>query len=222
MEYKNIAIEDFELKVEGDDKGVFTGYGSTFGGTPDSYGDIVEAGAFSQTISKGGANGLGVGMLWSHDSSRPIGAWKELLQDKKGLRVHGKLTIDATDGKDMFHLMKDGAVKGLSIGFTPTDFEIDEKKKRRYLKSVDLWEISPTVFPANTRAKINSVKSFIEEARTERDLEGALREAGLSVSISKYIVKLAKPSLIGMIDKTDESMNQVLVELQKINLGLKI
>ena len=47
----------FELKAEADDKGVFSGYGSTFGGAPDPYGDIVLPGAFQKTIANDGRNG---------------------------------------------------------------------------------------------------------------------------------------------------------------------
>jgi len=79
MEVKDITIADFELKQEGEDKGIFTGFGSTFGGKPDAHGDIIEKGAFAKTIMEGGAQRIGVAMLWSHNSDRPVGVWLQLV-----------------------------------------------------------------------------------------------------------------------------------------------
>ncbi|MCK5606772.1 HK97 family phage prohead protease, partial [Candidatus Pacearchaeota archaeon] len=72
----NVSFDEIDLKEDGDEAGVFTGYGSTFGGKPDSYGDIVVAGAFRNTLAKGGRNGNGVAMLWQHEMHNPIGIWE--------------------------------------------------------------------------------------------------------------------------------------------------
>jgi hypothetical protein len=72
------------------------------------------------------------------------------------------------------------------------------------LKKIDLWEISPVMFPANNRARIDRVKSAIEDAKTVRELEGALKESGLSINTAKYITKLCKDKL--GIENTDRNM----------------
>lgn len=221
METKNLNIGEFELKTEGSEAGIFTGYGSTFGGNPDSYGDIVAPGAFTKTISKGGRNGNGVAMLWQHDFSRPIGTYLEMVEDSKGLKVRGQLAINSTDGGDMFELMKIEAVKGLSIGYDPIDYERDEKNKTRTLKEVSVWEISPVTFPANTRATITGVKSIIEEANDERELERGLRESGLSKSAANYIVSLCKEKLFERKSKNEDYIIPLLKGLTDLNDELK-
>jgi len=221
METKNLNVDDFELKTEGSDIGIFTGYGSTFGGQPDSYGDIVEKGAFLNTIKKGGRNGTGVAMLWQHSFDRPIGTWSEMDEDSKGLKVRGQLAIKSTDGSDMFELMKIKAVKSLSIGYDTVSYETDEKKQIRNLKEVNLWEISPVVFPANTRATITNVKSMIEDANNERELEHSLRDAGLSNSASKFIVSLCKDKLFERKSKKQDYMIPLFKCIHEINEQIK-
>lgn len=207
-EYKDVA---FDVKAEDiDTQGFFKGYASTFGGPPDAYGDIIEEGAFAQSLTKGGRNGTGVRMLWQHDPKQPIGVWRELAENKKGLKVTGQLAIETQLGHDAYVLMKMGALDGLSIGYDVVEYEIDGKREQRLLKKVNLWEISPVTFPANTRSTITNVKGMIEEADNERDLERALREAGLSINAAKYVVKLARPSL-----REAKAERSPLVQLEK-------
>lgn len=240
---KNYLIKEFPLEIKAEDiteEGIFMGYASTFGGKPDSYGDVIRQGAFKETLKKGGRNGTGIALLWQHDSSKPIGIWTEIVENSRGLKVTGKLNLDVQLGKEAYSLMKMGAVKGLSIGFTPAiddkgelledAYEWDSKKRIRYLNKVDLWEISTVTFPANTRANVTDVKNAIENAKDERELEDALREVGgLSLSASKYIVGLIKDVKFSRgkflseeeIQKTiDEKINeekskQILAELKR-------
>lgn len=196
----------FEIKSDNiTEEGIFSGFGSTFGGKPDSYGDIIVKGAFRETLEKGGRNGSGVAMLWQHNPHDPIGVWNELAETEKGLKVSGKLALKVQQGQEAFELMKMGALKGLSIGYDlmrdsennvfSDAMEYDEKNKTRYLKRLELWEISPVTFPANTTATITQVKNAIEMAKNERELEHALCEAGLSNTASRYVVSLCKNSL---------------------------
>ncbi len=58
-------------------------------------------------------------------------------------------------------LMKEGAVKGLSIGYDPVvvDYSRMEKENIRILKEVKLWEYSVTPFPMNPEATVTAVKT---------------------------------------------------------------
>lgn len=215
--------KDFPFEIKSDDleaSGIFKGYASMFGGEPDSYGDVIMQGAYTDTLSKGGRNGYGVAMLWQHDPSKPLGVWTRLEENKKGLQVEGQLAINTQLGKEAYELMKMGAVRGLSIGYqvNKDGFEIDDKKKIRKLKSVDLWEISPVTFPASTRAQITGVKAILENAKTERQLEEALRDAGLTIGAAKYIVGLCKPSLV---DRNKSSVDGVLQALRDARADIK-
>jgi len=64
-------------------------------------------------------------------------------------------------------------------------------------------KISPVTFPAKVNANITKVKA-ITKANTERELEKALRESGLSKADAQYVVKLSKPSLRESEEKEEE------------------
>ena len=160
-------------------------------------------------------------MLWSHDSKLPIGTWVELEENKKGLRVTGKLTKGVKQADEALLLMRDKALSGLSIGYDLKngDYEYDDKKGIRYLKRVNLWEISPVVFPANTRAQITGVKA-IEDAKTERELETALRDAGLSQKQALIMVSRCKPYLREIRER--KSLKDILSVLHSVNTQMEV
>lgn len=220
----------FEIKAEDvQEDGTFTGYASVFGGKPDSYGDIVSKGAFTETLAHGGRNGNGIASLWQHRSAEPLGVFTEIMENTVGLKVTGKIEKESDIGLHRYNLMKMGAVKGLSIGW---DFlrdeegnrvegavKWDDKKKVRYLKKIELWEISLVTFPAATSATINNVKSAVEMAVDKRELEEALRDSGLSKKAAQYIVSLTNDSLFERFKgagKENSNMYNILEELKKI------
>lgn len=214
----------FFIKSEDvEEQGKFKGYGSTFGGDPDSHGDIVVEGAYKSSIKKGGRNKNGIPMLWQHNSSDVPGVWTSLKEDNMGLLVEGQLLMDTQLGKETYSRLKAGAVKGLSIGYDVIEEEIDRDNEIRYLKKLDLWEISLVTFPANINAGILEVKNAeaIKEAKTPRELEHALRELGLSKSTSQYLVKLCRPSLREAKEE-DDPMNGLLKTLQYINFNFEV
>ena len=230
MEVKGLPYEitsrPFEVK-ELTEQGVFTGYGSTFGGKPDSYGDVVVQGAFADTIRKNGRFGNGIKLPVHHDYNRPAGRYIELSENNKGIKVVGELALGTQDGKETYEFMKLGILNSLSIGWEllktdsegiPVPYEdsveYDDKKNIRYLKKIDLWEISPVLFPANPRADITTVKCAIEEARTVRELEDALKEAGLSNNASKYIAGLVKYKF----DLREEEQNPLRTTLKNLKI----
>lgn len=214
--YKRPTLDfDFELK-QVDDDGIIKGLASTFGGAPDSGGDIVQQGAFTKTLSQGGRNRNGIAFLWAHRSDEPLGIWTNLEERSKGLIVAGQFNMDVQMGKEKHSLAKQGAVKGLSIGFNVIREEIDRKTRTRTLLEVSLWEISLVTFPMNTRARVTSVKDIVD-AQTPRELENALRESGLSKEHALYIVKLCRPNLreSGKVDETEPAMAELLKTLRE-------
>lgn len=143
----------FEMKAIGEN--VIEGYSAYFNNI-DSYGDIIESGAFNKTIQE---NRNRVKVLWQHDTNMPIGKPIEMYEDSRGLYV--KAQISMTDiGKNAMILMRDGVVDEMSIGY---DVIKDEYKGRnRVLKELRLWEFSPVTFAANEKAKITSAKNLNE------------------------------------------------------------
>lgn len=218
------AAFDYEIETkEVTDEGKFSGYASIFDKKKDSYGDIIAYGAFSKSLTEGGRNKNGVPLLWQHYTDKPAGIWENLVEKKKGLWAEGLFAIDTQVGHDAYVLTKMGAVKGLSIGFDPqnSEYEIDENKNQRTLKSIDLWEISIVTFPAKVNANIANVKS-VQEAKTERELEDALRDSGLSKNAALYVVSLCRSSLRDSEDSSDRiGLKSIYETLTKINKELR-
>ena len=178
---------DLELKAYHDDeddenKGMFEGYASVFG-NKDLGNDVVISGAFRKSLRAKGARKIK--MLFQHDTKEPIGVYTQIKEDGNGLYVKGQLAMNTQKGKEVYELMKMGAIDGLSVGYRvdAKGYHYDERGKRRMLKEVDLMEISAVTFPMNPKARISAVKA---EDRSVRDWEAFLRdEGGLSRSESK-------------------------------------
>jgi hypothetical protein len=199
IKYKTLPLN---IKEDVDEDGIFTGYASTFGGDPDSYGDVVDVGAFKETLAKGGRNKTGIKMLWQHDPGQIPGKWLSLKEDGVGLFSHGKVFKESFWGNEAYVGLKNRTLDGMSIGWdwirdesgkTVEDaYEIDNKNKTRLMKRVELWEISLVTFPANINATVTDVKSALEDVNNIRDLEAALRELGLSHNASRKIISVCK------------------------------
>jgi HK97 family phage prohead protease len=188
-----------EIKFAADDGAEarsFAGYGAVFGNV-DSYGDVIEKGAFKKTLSDAKKSGNWPAMLLQHggwgmsaDDLTPVGIWTDLTEDEKGLRVTGKLA-ETQRGEEAYGLLKmtpRPALNGLSIGYRARKFTVGTKadEPRRILHEVELVEVSLVTFPANPKARIGSVKSG--DGLGVRDAEKALREAGFSANEAKAIL----------------------------------
>ena len=225
IEDQETKVEDgtldvqFEYKAvpEEEEKGVFTGYGSIFG-NKDLGNDIVVEGAFAKSIGKKGAKA--VKLLYQHRQDEPIGVFDEIIEDRRGLKVKGRLAMGTQRGREVYELMKMGALDGLSIGYRvdPKGVDYDEKGKRRYLKSVDLMEISAVTFPMNPRARVQAVKGA---DRTVREWEELLRDAG---SLSRNEAKAAASAVAKALEQRDavkEETPEVLEALSRFTNILK-
>lgn len=148
LDYKQ---SKFEIKASGEN--TIEGYAAFFGNV-DSYGDIIEQGAFTKTLKE---NRNRIKVLWQHDTNEPIGKPIAMEEDSKGLYI--KAQISMTDaGRKAMTLMRDGVIDEMSIGYDV--IKDDYKKGNRMLKEVRLWEFSPVTFAANEKAKITSAKNF--------------------------------------------------------------
>ena len=89
-----------QFKMEGvDDQGIFTGHASVFN-VVDLDGDVVEPGAFAETLATGAAS-AGVLIFGQHeDRKEPLGRTLELREDSIGLYVKGQIS-DTTAGRDL-------------------------------------------------------------------------------------------------------------------------
>lgn len=128
----------------------FAGYAAIFG-RRDRGGDVVKAGAFASTLARGAA----VPLLWQHDPARPIGRVEYLKEDRRGLRVIGRLSGGGA-GREAAALLGGGAVKGLSFGYR---VKASEGEGPRLLSELELVEISLVTRPMQTLARVHLVEA---------------------------------------------------------------
>lgn len=177
------------------DEMIFSGYGAVFGNV-DSYGDVIQAGAFKDTLKEARKSGHWPAMLMQHggwgmgaDDMTPVGIWTSMEEDDIGLKVEGKLA-DTPRGIEAYKLMKmtpRPAITGMSIGYFAKEFVLGTKPEepRRTLKKVELVEVSLVTFPANGKARVQAVKNGMPDIRIA---EQALRDVGYSQSEAKRIL----------------------------------
>ncbi len=191
---KAIEFKTFEFEVKGADSdeeyGRFEGYASTFG-NEDQGGDIVDQGAFKQTIKM---NKGKFPILADHDWTSHIGYNEMAKEDKTGLLVQGAINLKVQKGVEKFALARQAlglkARMGLSIGYTTIQATQDADKPRlRHLTELKLWEYSFVTFPMNVEAMVTTAKSLgdvdkvnflLSQLKAQgislRDLEIALRK----------------------------------------------
>lgn len=143
-----------DLSVDADSgvEGTISGYASKFG-IVDSYGDIVQAGAFKRSLSTRGLPA----MLLDHDTREVVGIWDEVKEDGAGLSVRGRLNLQTQRGREVHSNLKMGALKGLSIGYRT--IRARDVGAYRHLEDVELLEVSIVAVPALVEASVESIKS---------------------------------------------------------------
>lgn len=157
FESKLLPVQPSRIGLDG----VFEGYASLFR-IPDLGKDIVEPGAFRESLQRRGPGG--VKMLWQHDPAEPIGRWSSLAEDSRGLFVRGRLSLAVARAREIHALMLDGAIDGLSIGFRHEKARTEPRTGLRRLERIDLWEVSVVTFPMLPQARIAAVKATLPSA----------------------------------------------------------
>ena len=145
-------MKGLELKSSG----VIAGYASLFNEV-DLGGDMVTRGAFLDSITTRGTRGIR--MLFQHDPAEPIGVWDVVREDARGLYVKGRLNMGVERAREVWALLCQGAVEGLSIGFKADRARRDPRSGVRRLERVDLWEVSIVTFPMLPKARAAALKS---------------------------------------------------------------
>jgi hypothetical protein len=199
---KVFNLENVKVYTDDDDERKFVGYASTFG-NEDRVGDVVEKGAFNKSLNRHTREKTMPAMLLHHDLHRPIGRWTTMSEDEKGLYVEGTLTKGVRDADEAYALLQDGAINSMSIGYYVNDEEWDSKARVNRLKEIELHEVSLVTIPANSAALVTSVKDADGEVNV-RDLERALRDAGLSRNEAKKLIAKGFKALTEDEEETKE------------------
>jgi HK97 family phage prohead protease len=153
--------KSFRLEVKAlDETGTFEGRLAIYNNV-DEGGDVIEPGAFRKTLQEGGGT---IPLLWNHQTAEPIGTL-ELADSATALLAKGRLVLSVNRGREVYDLMRAGAVKGLSIGYRVVKEQLTHSVRR--LKEIRLYEGSLCVVPMNPEAQVTSVK----QQQTGPDIE---------------------------------------------------
>lgn len=161
----------FKIVEETDDKWIVEGYASIFGNV-DSYGEIVDKGAFQKWLDQFPPDAsTGVRrfpkFVRGHDWSRPLGPTIYCEEDEIGLKVRGELLKEIQDAREEYALIKSGASTDLSFGFSVRGDEIIDGF--RHLKEIQIYEWSPVLVGANPKAMITDVKADGQDEKAAGD-----------------------------------------------------
>ena len=163
MERENLDFKEVKFittdEVEGKVEAVFSVFNEV-----DSDGDVV-----LPTAIKSGFKDKGVPMVWAHDWKKPIGRG-EIVTDDNVATFKGQFIMDTDEGRNAFNTVKAmGDLQQWSFGYEVKDSENGKFQKDngeidvRFLKELDVWEVSPVLVGANQNTYTASVKEKKED-----------------------------------------------------------
>lgn len=183
----NRAYSTFEIKSVDDEKRIIEGVAST--PSTDRMGDIVEP--------EGAEFTLPIPLLWQHRADQPIGHVVSATISKAGIKIRAQLAKVDEPGKlkdrldEAWQSMRAKLVRGLSIGFDPTESaRIEGTFGFRFTKWSWL-ELSAVTIPANAEASIHSIKS-IDAQDLAASGKGQEPVTPKSAGVSALVVRASK------------------------------
>ena len=164
------------FKAEMNDSGQISGYFSTYDKDPDSYGDIVAPGAFTETLKARKDSGHPFPLCWNHDLNQIIGAIDTIEDTEKG----PLMTAHFFDAQEKRELVKSGVVYQFSFAYDTIDegtVTLDSGVKANELRKLDLFEVSIVPIPANQHAVVTDIKSGRRNSKKDLETMDAIEEA---------------------------------------------
>ncbi|AVR56674.1 capsid maturation protease [Microbacterium phage Didgeridoo] len=209
MDLKSVTLSG--IKTAGDAgselaEGEFTAYVSTWTRTPDSYGDVVAKGAFSESIKEWESKDSVMPILFGHDLVDPfsnLGHAKSLIEDDHGLLVHAALDLENPKAKQVYRMLKGRRINQMSFAYDTLesgDVEVpkadgDGKVVARELRKLRIHEASVVPFGANSDTEVLAVKAMQEalefkagrtiSAKNLESLETAYAALGAVIAAAK-------------------------------------
>ena len=187
----NRAFSAITIKSIDDDARQITGMAST--PAVDRVKDIVEPMGLSFADD--------APLLLNHDHAQPVGSVQFGTPTEKGLPFTAKIAKvdepgvvkDRTD--EAWHSVKSGLIKGVSIGFIPSEYEALGKDMGVRFTKAEVHELSLVAIPCNPQAVITAFKSLeaaevVEAAAVDTPVETTVvktpRLVKLDLSYRKY------------------------------------
>jgi len=158
MQYKSLTVS---IKATDDEKGIVEAIVSCFGNV-DSYGEIVDKGAFVESLQRKFPKGV-----WMHDWTIPVSKTLEAKETDAGLYIKGQFNLDTQRGREAYSDLKFGTVDEFSIGYSVEEDYLGEDGFR-HLKRLKLYEWSPVLVGANPATQVLGVKSSKKDVDEEQ------------------------------------------------------
>lgn len=217
--------KSIEFKTIDDEKGAVEAVFSVYNNL-DSDGDVVIPGAI-----KSGFKDNQVPMVFAHKWDQPIGKGVIETHDDKAV-FKGSFFMGTEAGKEAYNLAKEmGDLQEWSFGFRINDYEVAPFQKdgldeveARYLKDLEVFEVSPVLVGANRETYTLAIKSGeeavyensnIEKAANPKDVfdnpaEAMERSKKLSCAIGVHTHKLDDGKEVFMPCKTHEEYDEAI------------
>ena len=191
--------KSFEVKA--DEAGTITGYFSTYDREPDSYGDVIAPGAFTETIKARKESGHPFPLCWNHDLDQIVGSiYPDDIEDTEKGPLMTASFFDTPLAQEKRAIVKSGVVYQFSFAYDVLEagpVELEGGVKANELRKLDLFEISIVPIPANQNAVMTDVKSEDPETKSGR------RNRKSDEDTIKQIISLAQ-SLLDEVNEADE------------------
>ena len=161
------------INFKADDNGKISGYFSTYDEEPDSYGDIVAPGAFTETIKAREATGHPFPLCFNHNTDAVIGTVDSIEDTEKGPLITASF-LNTEKAQEVREMVKSGAIYQFSFAYDVKGWEepTEEQKAKgiaNVLTKVDLYEVSVVVVPANQNAVVTDIKSGKRNSKKDAD-----------------------------------------------------
>lgn len=162
-------------EADGLEEGQFEAIVSVFG-NKDSYGDIVQPGAFKETLDEWAASGNPIPVYYSHRMDDPdfnIGHVLDAKETDEGLWVKAQIDMTPGAGKaaQVYRLLKGRRLTQFSFAYDVVDggWETQDDEEFYSLRKLRVYEVGPTPIGANQETELLGVKSAAEHAQRFAD-----------------------------------------------------
>lgn len=194
--------------------GTVEGYAATFDRVPDSYGDVIKAGAFAKTLERWAESGKPIPLLYGHSTDAPqhnIGKVMEAREDERGLFVRCEFDADNETAQYVRKLVQEGRLWQFSFAYSTLDagtVTLEDGTEAYELRELDLYEVSLVQIPANQRAVVTDVKSAPAEVKAGRRNSKADADALRSVlDLADQITTTVRGLLADELDEDEPKPN---------------
>lgn len=183
-----LMMQNLEVRQNDEDGMILEGYAATYDNPTvlykvgeTEYKEVIDRGAFDEMITKDCC------LKYNHSNSVPIlartrGGSLNLLVDEVGLKFSAKL-FDTQVARDVYTLVKQGALDKCSFAFTIKDDAYDRATNTRHIKKIDkLFDVAIVDVPAYDTTTV-SARSFFEMEIEREHLERECEKLKLKIKL---------------------------------------